>query len=291
MAVAEWRDKLPATSDTSNVSATTKACHVLTELRNMNNNYVEFFKSLMGGIEKLQSDGAATQKTVEQIQKTVNEKHGELDLKIASFEARLKILEQRDQERGEKLLEMECRQRKRNLIIPNLPEKPRQTRNQNRQNNEETYAEIHGKVVKFLEDKLGILHAKDMLFRNIHRIGQRNPAHTRPRNVIVAFIQQPDVDAVLQAARELRNPNVTVRTDLPKVYNDLRNGLLAIRKNYRERPEGQKVHCKLVYIKFKPTLFKRIGEEDVLVEVELGADNKYHEVVDEVDITGDAEHE
>ena len=289
--MAEWRAKLPATSDVSTVSATTKACHVLTELRNMNNNYVEFFKSLMGGIEQLQKDGAATQKTVEEIKKTVNDKHGEFDKKIAAMEERLKVLEERDQERGEKLLEMECRQRKRNLIIPNLPEKPRQTRNQNRQNNEETYAEIHLKVVKFLEEKLGILNAKDMLFRNIHRLGPRNPAHTRPRNVIVAFIQQPDVDAVLQAARELANPNVTVRTDLPKQYNDLRNGLLAIRKNYRERPDGQRVQCKLVYIKFKPTLFKRIGDDDVKVEVELGPDNKYREVVDEVDITGDAEHE
>ena len=99
--MAEWRAKLPATSDVSTVSATTKACHVLTELRNMNNNYVEFFKSLMGGIEQLQKDGAATQKTVEEIKKTVDDKHGEFDKKIASLEERLKVLEERDQERDE----------------------------------------------------------------------------------------------------------------------------------------------------------------------------------------------
>ena len=129
-------------------------------------------------------------------------------------------------------------------------------------------------------DKLGIMGAGGMLFRNIHRLGQRNPAHRKPRNVIVAFIQQPDVDRVLQAAREMKDPEVSLRTDLPGEYNEMRNAFLKIRADYRDLATNP-IRCKLAYKKFKPVLYKPVqGGDDVEVKIEKGADGKYHEVIE-----------
>jgi DNA repair ATPase RecN len=272
----DWRKRFTQ-SDVSNVNKS-NVKDVLLELRNMNNNYIEFFAFMMDEFTKLKTDGTAVNQKITDLETSMDKKHEQYDLKFSTIESQLKVLQEKDEEREEKLLEMECRQRKLNLIIPKLEEKEltRQTR-QNRQN-EETYTEIHAKVVDYLENQLGIVNARSMLFRNIHRLGKRNPAHTRPRNVIVAFIHQPDVDTILQAARDLRNPNISIKTDLPKQYNEIRNALLAIRADYRDLPGDRKVRCKLTYIKFKPTLFKLIGEQEIKVEIARGEDGKYHEV-------------
>lgn len=274
----ELKKKLIA-SDVSNISSTTKPKDVLQELRTMNNNYVEFFSLMMKEFDKLKENGTVHNTKIDDLKTLMETKHNLYDQKMATMEVELQVLKDKDEEREEKLIEMECRSRKLNLIIPKLPEKPyvRPTR-QNRQN-EESYSEIHAKVVDFLENKMGILHARSMIFRNIHRLGKRDPNHTRPRNVIVAFIHQPDVDTVLQAARDLRDPHIQIRTDLPQKYNEIRNALLKIRADYRDLPGDQKIKCKLAYIKFKPVLFKLINDLEIKVVIEKGSDGKYKEVV------------
>ena len=172
----------------------------------------------------------------------------------------------------EKTLELECRSRKRNLIIGNLEE-------ERGVNSRESYNQVVAKVVNLFENKLGILGAKKMLFRNVHRLGRREAHFTRPRSVIVAFLQQEDVELVLNAAREMRDPDISIRTDLPKEYNELRNGLLTIRADYKNR-ETNPIRCKLSYIKFKPVLFKPVpGGDDVIVQVEKDAEGKYREII------------
>jgi hypothetical protein len=117
------------------------------------------------------------------------------------------------------------------------------------------------------------------MFRNIHRLGKRDASKKTPRNVIVAFIHQPDVDNILNAVKELSDPQVNVRTDLPKKYNDIRNALLAIRKEYK-KPENGNVKCKLTYVKFKPVLFKHVDGVDTKVEITKDAQGEYHEILD-----------
>ena len=97
----------------------------------------------------------------------------------------------------------------------------------------------------------------------------------------MAFIQQPDVDKVLLAAREMSDPTVSIRTDLPAEYNEMRNAFLKIRSDYKSLPTNP-VKCRLAYKKFKPVLYKPVpGEEDVEVKIEKGVDGKYHEVIEE----------
>ena len=276
----EWRQKFTP-SDVSNISGTVKPKDILLELRTMNNNYIEFFAFMMGEIAKLKTDANATNEKIDDLQTSMEAKHEEYDLRFSHIETQLKVLEAKDVEKEEKLIELECRSRKLNLIIPGLEEKHlnRATRQGDRQNRqEETYSEIYEKVMGFLVNKVGILTARSMMFRNIHRLGKRSENQTRPRNVIVAFIHQPDVDTILTAVRELKSKEISIRTDLPKQYNDIRNALLFIRKKYRELPTGS-VKCKLSYIKFKPTLFKLINGSEVKVEIAKDDDGKYHEVL------------
>ena len=100
--------------------------------------------------------------------------------------------------------------------------------------------------------------------------------------MIVAFIQQPDVDRVLLAAREMKDPTVSIRTDLPAEYNEIRNALLKIRGEYKSLPINP-VRCRLAYKKFKPVLYKPVpGGDDVEVKIERGEDGDYHEVIENV---------
>lgn len=293
-----WNDKF-VLSDTKNIKGDIKSKDVLLELRTMNNLNIEFYKFMMGEFTNLRENGDAQK--IADLENKMNQKHLEFEDKLESVKAVVVKLQQKEEEQDakitkllekeeeqdDKVLELECRSRKLNLIIPNLAEKllPRQTRGGQHKFVEETYAEIQAKVVDFLSNKLGILGAGEMLFRNIHRLGKRNPTHKRPRATIVAFLHQPDVDLVLSAAKEKKDPAITVRTDLPKSYNEIRNALLKIRKDYRDAtsnlPDEEKIKCRLTYIKFKPTLFKKVGEngDETLVEIERGGDGEYKEVL------------
>ena len=264
-------------SDISTISNNPKPKEILLEIRTMNNNYVNFFKLMMGEFERLRT---ADKEVITELKNEVEKKHKEYDEKFTKLEEQVEELKKKDEEKEEKLLEMESRQRKLNLIISKIPEKPyqRETRG-NPRVNDETYSEIHEKVVKYFEEKLGILGARAMIFRNIHRLGKRDPKAKKARLVIVAFVCQPDVDTVLQAAREANDRDIQIRTDLPKKYNDIRNALLKIRADYRDLPGEQSIKCKLTYIKFKPTLFKLVNNREVKVEIELGEDGKYKEVM------------
>ena len=284
----QWEQKL-VKSDVDNISNKPAAKDILVELRNMNNNYVEFFTFMMGEFKKLTNGETEREQKLEDLKTQMEEKHSTYDERFTSMENRLKVLEANDKEREEKLLELECRSRKLNLIFPNLEEKPLgRLRNRNPRQDEESFDEVHGKVVKFLTEKMGILNAHQMLFRNIHRLGKRNPTATNPRNVIAAFIHQPDVDYILQKARELKDNSIQIRTDLPKQYNDIRNSLLKIRGKYRD--QATPIKCKLTYIKFKPTLFKLIGNTDVKVELETGPDGEYREKLPLVELDADDDH-
>ena len=276
----QWEEKL-VKSDVSNISNKPAARDILVELRNMNNNYVEFFTFMMGEFKKLTNGETEREQKLEDLKTKMEEKHETYDTQFASMENRLKVLEENDRVREEKLVELECRSRKLNLIFPKLEEKPL-GRLRNQRQDEESYDEVHGKVVRFLTEKMGILNAHQMLFRNIHRLGKRNPTHKSPRNVIAAFVHQPDVDYILQRAREMKDNSIHIRTDLPKKYNDIRNALLKIRSEYRNRPTP--IKCKLTYIKFKPTLFKLIGGTDVQVELETGPDGEYREKLPVVEL-------
>ena len=118
-----------------------------------------------------------------------------------------------------------------------------------------------------------------MHLRNLHRLGKRDyKPNSKPRNVIVAFTHQPDVDGILQLAKDKQDPRVQIRTDLPKVYNDIRNALLLIRRNYKRLEPP--VQCKLTYKKFKPVMYKKVDGLEYEVQITKDNDGNYYEVLD-----------
>ena len=284
----------------TNVTTRSTAGDVLTELRTMNNNNIEFFEALALELNEIKKTSGLDQARIKQLEDDMNVHKGEVETKLQNFQTQLnqiqadlnavkqenidlrsdnvtllrdnKVLLEDTRVLKEKTLELECRSRKRNLIISKIPE-------ERGLNSRETYDQVVTKVVQLFRDKLGINDAGNMLFRNVHRLGKKMEHFTRPRNIIVAFLKQEDVERVLQAAREMRDTSVSIRTDLPKDYNEIRNALLTIRAQYRDR-EVNPIKCKLSYIKFKPVLFKPVqGQDDVEVQIEKDADGKYHEIV------------
>ena len=261
----------------------TKVSTILNELREMNANNVSFYEALLLEINELKTLGQTNASQLSRLEESLESHKTATDEKLAEFEARLNTVDSDNvtlkKDNGilkEKVLELECRSRKRNLIIGNLAEKPGV-------NSRESYDEVHAKVVNLFSEKLGILGADKMLFRNIHRLGTRSALHTRPRNVIVAFLLQPDVDKVLQACRDMKDPSISIRTDLPGEYNEIRNALLKIRGQYRDLPTP--VKCKLAYKKFRPVLYKSIpGGDDVEVQIVKGPDGKYHELLEDAEM-------
>ena len=91
---------------------------------------------------------------------------------------------------------------------------------------EDTEAVARDFLVKDL--KMEKADVDKMLFRDIHRL----PASKRkdengqpiilPRPIIMAFLQQKDRNSVVRKAFELKGTNLSLKTDLPKVLNDLR---------------------------------------------------------------------
>lgn len=272
--------------------ARSSATDVLSELRKMNKNNIDFYHALLEEIKDLKTDRAADQTRLTKLETDALNHKSEVDEKLKGHEqrfvsqdalinslqrenteqgAKIKLLENDMTEQKEKTLELECRSRKRNLIFGKVTE-------ERGINSKESYEQVHAKVINILENKLGIIGARNMLFRNIHRLGRREEHHTRPRNVIVAFLCQTDVDKVLQAAREVKSPDVSIRTDLPRELNEMRNALLGIKKEYRDRDQNP-VRCKLAYIKFRPVLFRPVpGGDDQEVIIERGQDGKFHEI-------------
>lgn len=253
------------------------ATDVLIELRKMNKNNVEFYGALMVEFKLLKTSREADHAKIVKLETDALQHKTAVDEQLSGFETRLvaletdqAVLKKENQCLKEKTLELECRSRKRNLIF-----KVDEVRGAN---NSESYEQLYDKIMYIMEHKLGIIGARNMLFRNIHRLGKYDPR--RPRNVIVAFLHQPDVDKVLLAAKDIQSPDVSIRTDLPREYNEMRNALLKIRREYRDR-DVDPIRCKLTYIKFCPVLFKPVpGGDDVQVKLERGADGKFREVGD-----------
>ena len=90
------------------------------------------------------------------------------------------------------------------------------------------------------------------------------------------------MDKVLQAARDVKDPTVNIRTDLPSQLNELRNALLKIRGEYRDRPVNP-LKCKLAYKKSRPVLYKPVqGGPDVEVKVVKNGENgDYVELIED----------
>ena len=117
-------------------------------------------------------------------------------------------------------------------------------------------------VRDFFKDKLEIeaLVIKDILFRDTHRL----PAHKLPdgrvleKPIIVAFISQKHRNLVMRCAYKLKDTGISMKSDLPKPLNELRNKMLKERS--RLKMLNPLIKYRVSEVKYLPILQRENGK-------------------------------
>ena len=160
----------------------------------------------------------------------------ETNLKRAKTDLKLQA-----DENSEKILNQEAHSRRRNIIINGL---------------QETEGENMGQVVRdfFIEKmKLPEGDVENFLYRDFHRLPRaRTAPPTSPKPVIVAFIKQSDRNFVMRKAYELKGTNISIKSDLPKVLNQLRSDML--KERTRRIQEDPNVAVRVTERNYKPIM-------------------------------------
>jgi hypothetical protein len=99
-------------------------------------------------------------------------------------------------------------------------------------------------------------YVNGMLFRDVHRLPKSNK-HAGPPPIIAAFLCQQHRNDVLSNAKELKNTNISLKSDLPKELNILRGKFL--KERHRLVEAGHTV--RVVERGYLPVLQKK-GDDD-----------------------------
>ena len=214
--------------DNSNVSN----MDILCEIRNLKK---DFANALALEVKKIREEFN------EELKKTKNE----VQLLVHGLESQVNFL-------TEKVIHLEAHGRRLNVIINNVEESK----------NENTESVIREIITKTLE--IPAVDVNHISFRDVHRLPlskktnqDASNARIQQRPIIVAFTQQADRNMVMQKAHLFRNTNYSIKTDLPKQWDDKRNELLQLRR--RLINEGKMV--RVVERSYKPVLQVKKGEK------------------------------
>ena len=253
------------TKDIVNLKTQYDTKELMREILVVNNNMVKMLDVFAQIFLKLESSKVEDELLA--LKNHVDVSVSALSEEVSSLKGQVKVLREAEASNSDKVLELECRSRRLNLIFSDIPESGR----------DESYSEGYSKLMNILKTKYNMDNTVDkFIFRDIHRLGKKNLVSRKPRPLIAAFVCQEDVRLVLDAAKVATDKTVRVKSDLPKVYNDLRNDLLKIRMDYRDH---HNVKCNLAFQRFKPVLFKVVpGGTSVKIDVEMSAEGRYTEV-------------
>ena len=152
-------------------------------------------------------------------------------------------------ENKEKIVDQEAHSRRRNIIINGVEEL-----------NEENTEEV---AKQFLVDNLKLEQGEvdDYVFRDIHRLpkakNRDGSVNTKPRPIIVAFIRQKDRNAAMKNAYNLKNTQLSIKSDLPKHLNELRSAML--RERQRLKDANPQIKYRVAERSYKPVLQRADG--------------------------------
>ena len=164
----------------------------------------------------------------------INKKQKEVDSMIS----KLKKAEQEAKENdlNAKILDMQCRSMRDNLMFYKIPEE----RN-------ETDDDCEEKVLNLIEEDLEIPNAKaEMKLHTAHRIGRYNPTKIRP--IVVKFAYYPDREKVRKNANKLKGKAQGISQQFPKEIMDKRKKLVPIMKQARENGQDAYINVDKLYI-------------------------------------------
>ena len=154
---------------------------------------------------------------------------------------------------NDKLLHHEAHGRRLNIIVNNLEE-----------NDDESSEEI---VKQMFVEKLKIPEAtvREMLVRDVHRLPLPRDSRSNKtiRPLIIAFIQQKHRNMIIEKSHLLRGEKISVKTDLPKQLDLIRNEYLMKRKELN----GNGHIARVVERSYKPVLQIKKGDKWIKFEV------------------------
>ena len=153
------------------------------------------------------------------------------------------------EENKEKIVTQEGHSRRRNVIINGVEELEGE-------NTEEV-------ATNFLKDELKI-EAEDVakfLFRDVHRLPKAKNAdgtvNTKPRPIIIAFLQQKHRNATMRHAFNLKESGYSIKSDLPTKLNELRS--LMLKERIRLKTVNPGVKYRVAERSYKPVFQKEDG--------------------------------
>ena len=160
----------------------------------------------------------------------------------AQVEAGLKV--QIDTNTDE-ILKAEAHSRRKNLIINGMAEVEGET--------------TESLVRKFCVDNLKMekTEVDKFLFRDVHRLPKSKKVAAGQKPIIMAFVQQKHRNEVLRKAYELKNSGLSLKSDLPKPYNELRGRMLKEKKRLNE--ENAELKVRVTEKNYLPVLQREDG--------------------------------
>ena len=151
----------------------------------------------------------------------------EMKKKQSDLEKMIKKMEKSENEQKERLLDLQCRQMRDNLIFYNI-----------RDERQESDEECVNKLYNFLEDDLKITNARMIKTDRVHRLGRYSPVKTRP--IIVKFCFYQDREMIRKAAKTLEGTQYSISQQFPKEINSRRKALVPTLKSLKE--EGHRAY-------------------------------------------------
>ena len=120
-----------------------------------------------------------------------------------------------ESEQKEKLLDLQSREMRDNLIFYGIDEEK-----------DETDKDCVEKVLKLVENELKITHAKQILIYRAHRMGRYQRTKTRP--IVAKFAYFPNREEIRKAAKNLEGTNYSIGQQFPKEIQERRRQLVPI---------------------------------------------------------------
>ena len=149
----------------------------------------------------------------------------------------IKKLEKSENEQNERLLDLQSRQMRDNLIFYNIPEERL-----------EPDEECTNKLYTFFEEDVKIMNSRLIKLDRVHRLGRYSPMKTRP--IIAKFCHYQDREMVGKLAKNLDGTQYSISQQFPKEINARRKSLVLTLKSLKD--EGYRAYMYISVDKLQP---------------------------------------
>ena len=158
-----------------------------------------------------------------------------LQAKQKEIDSIMQKMQKLEAEQKEKLLDLQSREMRDNLLFYNFKEE-----------RGETDQQCMEKLYRLMENELALQNARDIQFHRVHRVGRFNRNKTRP--IVAKFAFYPDHERVRGAAKNLEGTSYSIGQQFPKEIQDRRRRLVPIMKKAKEEGKQAFISVDKLYI-------------------------------------------